>query len=130
MTEYVVEKLRINYASGKYDRLELLLAYKDIVNGKDIPAILEYQVYPEVKSELKQRILEVPIAQEIYEEYQNVLRALVVKAEAMELSGNKHFPFSEVKVTAQELAKQKLEALETITFDDLRGMYLKDDKCE
>jgi hypothetical protein len=127
MTKYVVEKLRISYSSGKYDRLELLLAYKDIVNGEDIPAILDYLVFPELKLELKQRIIEVPLAQEVYEEYQNTLRALVNKAEAMELSGNKHFPFAESKALAMEIAKSKLSGLTTITFEDLRGMYLKDE---
>lgn len=130
MDKHVVEKIRVNYASGKYDMLELLLAYKDIIKGQDIPEILTYSVYPEVKNELIQRIIEVPIAQKLYGDYQNKLRLLADKAETMELSGSKHYPYQEQAKVLKDQLLVDLKELKTISYDDLRGFYLADEKAE
>lgn len=130
MNKNVVERLRIMYSSGKYDKLQLLLDSKSIVRGEDIEGILGYSVFPEVKSELSERIKEIPIAQEHYFEYQRGLRVLVERAEAVELSGNKHFPFKEHKDTLYSLLVDKMKTLKTITVDELKGFYLEDEGHE
>lgn len=130
MDKNVVEKIRVNYASGKYDMLELLLTYKDIIKGEDLPDILTYSVFPKVKPELIKRIVEVPVAQKLYGDYQKKLRVLADKAEAMELSGAKHYPYQEQASIIKEELLVNLQSLETITFSDLRGFYLIDEKAE
>ena len=130
MDKNVVEKIRINYASGKYDMLELLLAYKDIIKGQDISDILTYTVFPGVKSGLIQRIIEVPIAQMAYSNYQGKLRVLADKAEVMELKGAKHYPYQEQALVAKEELLAEIKDLKTIKFEDLRGFYLIDEKAE
>lgn len=130
MNKHTVERLRIAYASGKYDKLQLLLDNKDVVKGQDIEAILSYSVLPEVKPELKQRILEVPIAQEYYAEYQEGIRKLVEQAEAMELSGSKYFPYRERKEVLYSILVDNMKTLQTIRIDELRGFYLVDDGHE
>ena len=130
MNKYVVERLRIMYASGKYDKLQLLLANKDVVKGQDIEGILDYSVLPEVKLELKQRIYEVPLAQMYYAEYQDALRKLSEQAEVTELSGSKHFPYKERKTILDDILKSKMENLKEIRLDELRGFYLVDEGYE
>jgi len=126
MTKHTVEKLRINYASGKYDMLALLLAYQDIIKGEDLPDVIYYKVFPEVKSELAKRISEVPIAQKMYAEYQQELRLLVSKAETIELSGAKYYPYQDHSNELKEVFIKKLSTLETISYADIRGFYLED----
>ena len=130
MDKNVVEKIRVNYASGKYDMLELLLAYKDIIKGQDIPDILAYTVFPSIKPELIQRIIEVPVAQRAYGIYQTKLRLLSDKAEAMELAGTKHYPYQEQAAFIKEEILAEIKDLKTIKFSDLRGFYLLDEKAE
>lgn len=130
MNKHTVERLRIAYASGKYDKLQLLLDNKDVVKGQDIEAILNYLVLPEVKQELKQRISEVPTAQEYYAEYQEGIRKLVEQAEALELSGNKHFPYKERKEVLYNALVDSMKTLQTIKVNELRGFYLVDDGHE
>lgn len=130
MDKNAVEKIRSNYASGKYDMLELLLAYKDIVKGQDIADILTYTTFPKVKPELIQRIIEVPVAQRAYSNYQTKLRLLADKAEAMELRGAKHYPYQEQAAFIKEELLAEIKGLKTIKFEDLRGFYLIDEKAE
>jgi hypothetical protein len=130
MTKHLVEKIRIAYSTGKYDKLSLFLENKNVISADNLMKVLDFTVFPDVKSELKQRIEEVPLAQELYSKYQTELRALVKKAEAAELSGNKHFPYQESAVIIKDLLVEELSKLGTIKFEDLRGFYLEDEGHE
>ena len=64
MNKQTVEKIRVLYASGLYGRADLmikaLLEYPNIKSEKAIDMILSYEVHPEVKSNLRGRIQEMP----------------------------------------------------------------------
>jgi hypothetical protein len=123
MTKTLVEKIRLAYATGKYDKLSLFLSYKDAIKAEDVETILEYKVFPEVRGDLALRILEIPIAQEMYSNYQEELRMLVKKDT---LSDSKYFPYPEAVALVKEKLIENLSILKTITFENLRGFYLED----
>jgi len=115
----MVENIRIKLASGLYTKTSLWLDMKNQVSWELFDAIAEYRMEKDTRKDLKARIQQLPKAISAYEEYQDELRKEYIKAEAMELSGNKHYPFREKQQVAYSILLGKLQEYPDVSVDEL-----------
>lgn len=116
----MVEMIRVKLASGLYTKTSLWLDMRNKISHEEFDSIAEYLVYPEVRSDLKQRIQELPLAIKAYQEYQQTLREECLKAEAYELSGGKHYKLQEKKAVLDGLLLEELKKYPTVALEELK----------
>lgn len=116
----MVEMIRVKLASGLYTKTSLWLDMRSKITHEDFDSIAEYQVYPEVRGDLKQRITELPLALKVFESYQKDLREECLKAEAYELSGGKHYQLQEKKQVLDAMLEEELKKYPTVALEELK----------
>ena len=116
----MVEMIRVKLASGLYTKTSLWLDMRSKITHEDFDSIAEYRVYPEVREDLKQRIMELPLAIKVFESYQKELRDEYLKAEAYELSGGKHYKLQEKKQVLDGMLEGELKKYPTVALGELK----------
>ena len=74
LNKFIVEKIRVNYASGLYHKADLamdFIGYLD--NITDIDKILNYNIYPELREDLRMKIYGVNYILALADEYHSRL---------------------------------------------------------
>lgn len=120
----MVEDIRVKLASGLYDSRDLWLSMRNLISYEDFKDIMTFTTYQEVRPDLQARVKELEIANSAYANYQEELQREAAKAEAAELSGVKHYPFTErAEVLKAELDDQ-LRGLTSVNALELAKFYL------
>jgi len=115
----MVENIRIKLASGLYSKADCWLDIRNTMSWEDFDDIAEYRTHTEVRKDLEQRVLEVPKATKLFNDYQIALRNEYVIAEKAELLGNKHKVFEDRKEVLLKELVEKLKEYPTVTLEEL-----------
>jgi len=112
LTRFTVEQIRVSYASGLYHKADLAVRYScHFKNPLEIMKVLNYEVFENVREDLKLQIVGINYIDAIKEEYREaIVEAAIVESEKVVKDSNKAAAtIQETIKRAEEVLKAKLK---------------------
>jgi len=111
LSKFIVEQIRVSYASGLYHKADLAVRYSCYFEvPTDIMKVLNYEVFTDVKEELRMKIFAMGYIFAITEEYREAVTiAAIMESEKVVKDSNKaSSTIQEVIRNAEKTLKEKL----------------------
>lgn len=112
LTRFTVEQIRVNYASGLYHKADLAVRYScHFENPLEIMKVLNYEVFENVREDLRLQIVGINYIDAIKEEYREaIVEAAIVESEKVVKDSNKAAAtIQETIKVAEEVLRDKLK---------------------
>lgn len=78
---HIAETIRTKYHSGLYSNTELVIEFAPFIGALEVLQILTYTLYPDIREDLKARIMDMPKVHTILSQYHRELRQSIVEIE-------------------------------------------------
>jgi hypothetical protein len=80
LSKFVVEQIRICYASGLYHKADLAVRFScHFENPLDILKVFNYEVFPKLREDLRMKIVGVGFINNIKDEYHNTVNRVAIE---------------------------------------------------
>ena len=108
LSKFVVEQIRVSYASGLYHKADLAVRYScHFKNPLDILKVLNYEIFDTVREDLRLQIVGVNFIFEARDEYQDAITLAALTEHEKVVKNN-----SKASATIQETIKNATKVLE------------------